>query len=359
MNENRLTNIIRRRLGRFGVNRGSEEIEIAPTRVPLLDNKLQQLNLDNYTLRTMMKLANVNEFLSDSDSDSCGFAFEHTSEYVSEYASDLESESVDEFIQACSDQSEYPALEPNNNLDEAPFPGPELYVIGNDRYQYEKYEPKSDWVGDRVSTPPPDFAEHQTADTEYTKHQQQQQKQNKFSVWLTGASIGCYYLLHAIPFLRFVVIRLQRKAGRSNALLMTSIFSALVGFYIALNRKEAELAFKRACPTKETVAVYNAIAASIVFTHVAPRLFMMLHFICNHVPLVGSVLVFLVMVVVIVGLFFAMLAAVSAYSVDVTVTLHGALKGWLGYRKVDGSNEKRLPVKNRNVMDLPPSYVGF
>ncbi|KAJ3096879.1 hypothetical protein HK100_005473 [Physocladia obscura] len=375
MSQNNFANTIRQRLPNFGglaVTNKSEDAGIAPVRMPLLDSKRLQLNLDKYALRTLMTLANVKELSSDSDSDNCGFVSEHTSDYASDDASDLESECASEWIQACSDQSDCPALEPStsNHQHQAPFSEePETYIFDNGKYQYGEYESQSEWVGDRVSTPPPDFADSQAANAEYTIYQQQQQQEkHQFSFWLAGASVCCYYLLHAIPFLRFVVIRLQRKAGHSNALLMTSIFSALVGFYITVNRKEAVSSFKRVCPTKETAAVYNALAASVMLTHVFPRFFMMLHFICNHIPLVGGVLVFSFMVVLIVCIFFAMLAAVGAYSVDVTVTLHGALKRWLGYGpavenvghgRVGKSSENQLPVKGRDVMDLPPSYVGF
>ncbi|KAJ3348774.1 hypothetical protein HDU83_001052 [Entophlyctis luteolus] len=188
-----------------------------------------------------------------------------------------------------------------------------------------------------------------------------------FSAWAAVGAFTTHTAIHTLPFLRFALVRLQRSSGRANAQLLAALLSVSVGLAAASNRRALVPIFN---PTPETAAVYRAIAVSLLLLQIIPRIFSALHFVCIHVPIVGGILVFLTLLFAIGGMFVAMLFAVGAYTVDVTITVHGCLKRMFGFsvkkpeRAIAGRQQLRgrknlSPVTSVNLADLPASYVGF
>ncbi|KAJ3062024.1 hypothetical protein HDU98_002067 [Podochytrium sp. JEL0797] len=153
-----------------------------------------------------------------------------------------------------------------------------------------------------------------------------------FTILLIATTLTTYSALHFLPFLRFLVIRLQRRFDPETALITTSLFSLSIGLLVSKNRLKTTHLLARLSPTKETTTVYKAIAISFVTAyHIAPRFFMALHAVCNHVPFFGAILVFLFLMSLLVAMFVLMLGAIGIYTMDVTSTLHHSLKRWFGF----------------------------
>ncbi|KAI8622687.1 hypothetical protein BC830DRAFT_1088352 [Chytriomyces sp. MP71] len=163
-----------------------------------------------------------------------------------------------------------------------------------------------------------------------------------FSLWLVGATLCSHFALQRIPFLRNIPFIIYFHFGDQPtiAVLITACISLSIGLLLAVNRATALRLAHSLNPTRETTAVYYALAATYIIPQwIIPRFFMALHYICHHVPIVGALVVFGFLVFLLFVLSFTAVSAIGIYSWDVTVTLHTAVKRWLGY---DVSDKKRL-----------------
>ncbi|KAI9338841.1 hypothetical protein BDR26DRAFT_862864, partial [Obelidium mucronatum] len=229
--------------------------------------------------------------------------------------------------------------------------------------QSEHSESEPEWIRDCLEPAPkkagalagePGAAPSTWSQASHSHPHSHSTAQKHFSLWLTFSTLAVYASLHFFPFLRFFVVRLQRHASPETAVLYTAVFSVVAGLLISRNQDSVVRAVSMLSPTKETTTVYTVVGLSLLFAfHVAPRLFMGLHYICNHIPFVGVILVFFFLLVLIVAFFFLMVAAIGLYTRDVTVSLHAGLKTW--FRSGDAGDgrrsSRRISLSNTRVSE--------
>ncbi|KAJ3230365.1 hypothetical protein HDU81_004579 [Chytriomyces hyalinus] len=163
-----------------------------------------------------------------------------------------------------------------------------------------------------------------------------------FSLWFIACSLVAHLSLRRIPGLKDLTLLLYMHASPHTALFVSSLVSITCGFLAAMNRKQIRKLMRTLNPTKETTNVYYAVAATILGAYyLIPKFFMFLHFVIHHVPFVGALVVFWFLTVLVILSTVAAFGAIGMYSWDVSVTVHGCIKRWLGFETTQKRVSKR------------------
>ncbi|KAI8842606.1 hypothetical protein BJ741DRAFT_660580 [Chytriomyces cf. hyalinus JEL632] len=179
-----------------------------------------------------------------------------------------------------------------------------------------------------------------------------------FSLWFIACSLVAHLSLRRIPGLKDLTLLLYMHASPHTALFVSSLVSISCGFLAAINRNQIRKLMRILNPTKETTNVYYAVAATVLGAYyLIPKFFMFLHFVIHHVPFVGALVVFWFLTVLVILSSVAAFGAIGMYSWDVSVTVHGCIKRWLGFKT--GQKKVSSSLKRDSFSSESLSYSSY